>query len=196
MATLSAAPPDSCPRCLFPPADCLCGQFEPVPVRTEFVLLRHAAERRRRSNSGRAVANLVQGARVIDYGAPDSPLLDTALPGANCVLLWPEGPPATPPWKGPVPGYVLVLDATWQQARRMRRRVATLASMPTLHVASLGERQRLRITPAAGGISTLEAVAAAIELFEGEGAAASLLACYDRMVEVLHARGRSPRRRY
>lgn len=167
-----------------------------MPVRSEFVLLRHAAERRRRSNSGRAVANLVEGARIIDYGAPDSPSLDSVVPGGDSVLLWPEGPPATAPWTGPVPAHVLVLDATWQQARRMRRRVAALAAMPTLHVASLGERQRLRITPAAGGISTLEAVAAAIELFEGEGSAASLLACYDRMVQVLHKRGRSPLRRY
>lgn len=197
---VSTAPPESCPTCLFPQEQCLCGQFSEVRTRTEFIVVRHVTERRRRSNTGRAAANLMPNARLLDYGQLHAPPMAgedaLALPDRDTYLLWPEGPVVEPPWTGPTPRHLIVLDGTWQQARRMRARIAGLRGIPPLHVAPLGDRQRLRITPAAGGVSTLEAIAAAVELFEGEGAAAPLLACYDRMVEVLHTRGRSPRRRY
>lgn len=103
-------------------------------------------------------------------------------------LLFPEGPARDP---APRPAHVVVVDATWPQARRMVHRHPELARLPRLTLpVPARPLPRLRASPRADRMSTLEAVAAAVELLEGEESARPLR----RLQEEVVARGRLYRR--
>jgi DTW domain-containing protein YfiP len=160
-----------CPRCLFRPEQCLCPEIPALAPRTRFVVLRHASERTRATNSARWAA-LALGCPVLDHGAPGAPLDDAALAEEGTWVLFPGGaaaPPATPPRR------VIVLDGSWSQARRMIQRIPALRELPRLSLpaAPAPDLPRLRRPTIAGGMSTIEAMARALALLgEPEAAAA------------------------
>jgi DTW domain-containing protein len=189
---MSRGPPDlsrRCARCLFPPAACLCPAIPRLATRTEFLLLRHASELARPTNSGRWAALALERMEVLDYAVPGRTLDLDALAGPATAVLFPS--PHPPRLETP-PRRVIVLDATWAQARRMIQRIPALRALPRLALPAprrAAAAAPLRRPTVAGGVSTIEAVAGALELL-GEHAAA-------RALDALHthalARGRQLR---
>lgn len=100
--------------------------------------------------------------------------LDTArLSEAGTWLLYPDGPIAPP--DAPAPKQVVVLDASWSQARRMTQRLPLLRGLPRLVLpAPAPGMLRLRDPSHPAGMSTLDAVARAVSMLEGPDAAAPL----------------------
>jgi DTW domain-containing protein YfiP len=81
------------------------------------------------------------------------------------------------------PDRVLVIDATWQQARRLYSSIPVLRALPRLVLpAPKRLRDRLREQHRSDGMSTLEAVAAAVTKLEGAEAARPLEKLYDELV--------------
>ncbi|HOW57478.1 MAG TPA: DTW domain-containing protein, partial [Smithellaceae bacterium] len=81
------------------------------------------------------------------------------------------------------PERVVVLDATWQQARRLYSRIAVLRTLPRLVLpAPAQQRKRLRKQHRSDGMSTIEAVAAALAKLEGRETAEPLEKLYDEVV--------------
>jgi DTW domain-containing protein YfiP len=155
------------------PEVCLCADIPPVGARTQFVILRHASERNRSTNSARWAA-LALGCEVLDYGAPgEAPPLD-ALAAPGTWVLFPSPAPA-PAGLGP-PQRVIVLDGSWSQARRMIQRVPALRDLPRLSIAEAPPLAgpRLRRPPLAEGMSTIEAMARALAALDEPGPAAAL----------------------
>jgi DTW domain-containing protein YfiP len=168
---------------------CLCDEIPEVPIRTRVIIVRHAAERFRPSNSARLVALAMPQVRILEHGAPgeldsfNAQLEQSAAGGAW--LLWPQGPPREAPPQ-PLPSCLIVLDGSWSQARRMRHRLAPLQRLPCLALprqSSSGPSVRLRRPPDPGSLPTLLAVARALALLEGENVAAPLEALYARLCE-------------
>src|SRR6266542_3015266 len=162
-----------CAGCLFPPAECLCPDIRRIPTRTRFLVLRHAGEVPRPTNSGRWAALALTRARLVDYAmpgpAPDLSALEE--PGTAVLFPSPHAPRLVPP-----PRQVVVLDATWSQARRMIQRIPALQALPRISLPSgTGVAEPMRRPTVAGGISTLEAMAAALVLL-GEPEAGRALA--------------------
>jgi DTW domain-containing protein YfiP len=174
-----------CPACLLLRALCICGEITPVRTRTRVVILRHRDERLRASNTGRIAAMALGNAELIDQERTRGTAV-APVPLAGTWLLWPEGPPARAAPK-PRPKRLVLLDATWPHARRMRRRLSWLHGLPVLSlpVAEM-PRARLRASPGPGRVSTIEAIARALRLLEGEGAATEL----ERLFTILVARAR------
>jgi DTW domain-containing protein YfiP len=158
-----------CPACLFRPEDCLCAQIPRLASPVEFVLLRHASEIRRSTNSGRWAARAL-GAEILDYGRAGAGAIDEeALSAPGSWVLFPSAEPTAPGGAGP--RRLVVLDASWSQARRMLQRLPALRAMPRLSLAPPPARERLRRPPHPPGMSTLEAMARALEwLGEAESA--------------------------
>jgi DTW domain-containing protein YfiP len=80
----------------------------------------------------------------------------------------------------PVPSTLVILDGTWRQARRMRIRVA--AGMPVLTLPPDGQsalRMRVRRVPEA--MSTIEAIAGALDRLGDPEPAQALRDVSDRM---------------
>ncbi len=177
-----------CPDCLLLVRLCMCAEIVPQATRTHVVILRHVGEESRASNTGRIAAKALRDAQLIDHGRVDAPVA-TLAPMPGTWLVWPEGPPAhvapTPP-----PARLIFVDATWQQARRMRQRLPFLRGLPVLAlpVADVPEA-RLRASPGRGRVSTIEAIALALRLVEGEAPAAELERLFAIMVERIRGSG-------
>jgi DTW domain-containing protein YfiP len=146
-----------------------------VETRTHFLLLQHVVETRKKSNTGRVAALALANAKLLTYGAPDESF-DTALallsePGTW--LLYPDGPAAPP--DAPAPRQLVVLDASWSQARRMTQRLAALRALPRLVLPPLATGTlKLREPTHPSGMSTLDAIARAVAVLEGPEVAAPL----------------------
>lgn len=155
-----------CARCLYLPALCLCSALPRLLTRTRVVIVRHYREVTRSSNTGRLAHLALPNSELLDHGMPGTPptaLSRELLDGA--ALLFPGGEPIG---QGELPRALVVLDATWSQARRMRRKVRGLERLRTVSLTTAPtERPRLRASPGEGKVSTLEAIAYALGELEG-----------------------------
>ena len=183
---------ERCERCLYQRRVCLCAEIPVVQTATRVVIVRHHSERFRSSNSGRLAHLALPNSVIVDYGGgrdqppPELPSFDGAW------LVFPEVDPIAA--DVPPPRQIVVLDATWSQARRMYRKVDALRGLPTLRLV-IGNipARRLRASPAADRVSTIEAIACAIRMLEGEPGAAELETLFAIAVERAAASGRSLR---
>jgi tRNA-uridine aminocarboxypropyltransferase len=171
-----------CARCLFPPEACLCPEVRRVETRTRFLVLRHASELARPTNSGRWAALALARLRLVDYALPGATPDLSALEEPGSVVLFPSPHPAP---QVPPPRQVVVLDATWAQARRMIQRIPALRSLPRLSVPPRALRtiDPIRRPTVAGGLCTLEAMAGALHLLGETEAARALHALHEAALE-------------
>jgi hypothetical protein len=117
--------------------------------------------------------------RVLEQGVPGEPLDASELDAPGTWLLYPS-PHPPPPGTLP-PRRIVVPDATWAQARRIVHRVPAIQRLPRLPLpaavaaaTSPGLRRPPRRGVGLGGLSTLEAVAAALRVLGEPGAADGL----------------------
>jgi DTW domain-containing protein len=178
-----------CARCLLPQRVCLCAEIPTVTTRTRIVIVRHHHEQFRSSNSGRLAHLALTNSAIIDHGGTGGPAQLPDLEGAW--LLFPEGEP----WHAapvPPPKQLVVLDATWSQARRMYRKIDALRGIPLLRLPDEEmPRARLRQSPGPGRVSTIEAIARALRLLEGEEMATPLEQLFAVAVGRAQSTGRS-----
>ena len=168
-----------CPRCLLQLEICVCGVLPCVSARTEVVLVRHITEQLLTSNTGRFAALALPNARILQYGGGES-FDATALSAPGTALLYCSGPPRPLPF---VPSRLVVLDGSFRQARRMYKRVPELRDLPELALpAPRVTPTRLRQPPQPEGMSTIEAIAAALSVLEGPELAAPLWALHAELV--------------
>ena len=175
----SSVPAGRCPRCAFPPTACLCPAIPRLTTPYRFLILRHASEIPRMTNSGRWAAPALEGAVIHDHarGAePSDEVVARLLGEPPAVLLFPTAGAAGPAVR---PRTIVVPDATWSQARRMVQRLRPLQTLPRL---PLPRRPRpavraavLRRSTVAGGMTTLEAIAAVLGGAREEPEAAAAL---------------------
>ena len=179
---------ERCTRCLFQQRVCLCAQLPRIETRTRVIIVRHHLETRRSSNSGRLAHLALVNSEIVDHGGPGGPAVLPPLEGAW--LVFPEGEPRRVA-PDPLPRQLVFLDATWSQARRMFRKISALRGLPILRLPDAPMRARLRESPGEGRVSTIEAIAGALRLVEGEGPAAPLESLFDLAVSRAVATGRS-----
>ena len=161
-----------------------------MPTRTRVVILRHNLEKYRSSNSGRLAHMALPNSVIVDHGGKGGA---TELPDlAGAWVVYPVGEPTTVMPAVP-PRQLVFLDASWSQARRMYRKLAGLRGLPTLRLPDAPmPAARLRNSPAEGYVSTIEAIARALRLVEGDHVAAPLEALFDAAVTRAIAAGRRP----
>lgn len=163
---------ERCPRCLFQQRVCVCASIPIVETRTRVVIVRHHLERYRSSNSGRLAHFALPNSVIVDHGGQLGPAVMPPLQGAW--LVYPVGEP-TVVAPVPPPEQLVFLDATWSQARRMFRKLGALRGLPILRLPDAPmPAGRLRESPEPGFVSTIEAIARALRLCEGDHVAAPL----------------------
>jgi DTW domain-containing protein len=113
-----------------------------------------------------------------------APIDDELLRVNGTWLLWPDGTGTKSNISDlTLPVRVVVIDATWQQARRLYSSMPALRALPRLILpAPMRSRDRLREQHRSDGMSTLEAVAAAVAKLEGVETAQPLEKLYDELV--------------
>jgi DTW domain-containing protein len=180
---------ERCPRCLLQQRVCLCAEVPTIATRTRVVIVRHHLEQFRSSNSGRLAHMALPNSEIVNHGGERGPATLPALVGAW--LLFPEGEP-TVVAPSPPPTQLVVLDATWSQARRMYRKLEGLRGLPMLRLPEQPiPAARLRESPGPGRVSTIEAIAGALRLLEGDEVAAPLERLFGVAVARAQASGRN-----
>jgi DTW domain-containing protein YfiP len=149
-----------------------------MQTRTRIVLIQHVLEQAQRSNTGRHAAAALSSLELRVFGAKDHGLKVDDLDDAW--LLWPGEP--EPAASLPRPGTLVVLDGSWSQARKMMQRVPRLRSLPRWSLPAPPQRRSLREAPP-GGMSSLEAIAEALAVLEGETVGAALRAVHEGLVQ-------------
>lgn len=177
-----------CPRCYLKVDLCLCRELPHVRSSTRILIVRHVREERSTSNTGRLAALMLSNACILPYGGRN-PFDEGLLRGDDTWLLFPDARSHAPPGR---PQRLVLLDASFSQARRMYRKISGLRG---LQRCALGvPEQRVpgrRRSPRSDGLATIEAIAAALAQFESAELGAILMAAYAEFVRRADiARGR------
>jgi DTW domain-containing protein YfiP len=170
---------------------CVCPLLPdpPLTTRTRVVLVIHRTETAKSTNTGRIATACLANSETLVRGHEGKP--SEALGWSDAVqplLLFPHED-ATPIAQAARvldgrPVVLIVPDGTWRQASKVRRRVPGLAGVPCVSVS--GEARlphRLRAEAHAHGLSTIEAIARAMGVLEGDGVRRPLEAVYRSMAE-------------
>ncbi len=169
----------------------MCASVTVCEARTQFVLVQHRLETHKNSNTGRLAVRALPTAVTLPFGDTSAPLDPEKLRKTGTWLLYPEGAPL-PRCPVPPPRQIIVLDGTWSQARRMRRRIPALRGLPILALPPpVQVPQRLRRGQSPEQMSTIESIAAALEFVGEPQPAAHLRTLYAELVTRSRASGRS-----
>ena len=180
-----------CPRCEARHDLCFCSEIPVLAVRTQVRIVLHAAELPVSSNTGRLAAAALRGASVHLRGRRERPLGDEtfAAPGRRLLLLFPSAGASVLSREfldaRPGPYTLLVPDGTWRQARKLpaRERALDPVERVLLPPGPLS-RYRLRVEPRPECVSTIEAVARALEVLEGPDAGPAVRARLEALLEI------------
>lgn len=163
-----------CGGCGLPEAHCVCALLPRVEVQTRVLVVMHHFEAVRSTNTGRLAARMLSGATVRLRGAKDT--VAEAPPEGRRLVLYPadDARPLGP--DDAADNLVLVVpDGTWTQARRIHRRDPACRDAVSVTLPEAGESgYGLRRNPRPGGLCTLEAIAAALDVLEGPAVASAL----------------------
>ncbi len=178
-----------CRTCRLQPNNCACHEAPRLDLETRIIVVIHAKEWRRSSNTGYLARLAAKSGEVRLHGLrhaivsdanidADSPSTLALYPGRGAV-------PLTPAYLAglPRPLTLLVPDGNWMQAKNMMRRVPMLnrAQPVRLDGPRLG-LACLRTNAFADRMSTFEAIAQAIGIIEGEAIANRMLAFFERVL--------------
>ncbi len=177
---------------------CICEFFPSLTLKTKLSLIIHSKELKRTTNTGMLAVKSLTNSQVFVRGLKESPLdfqivLD---PDYRSVLFFPSKD-ATDLNKDFVqqsskPIQLLVPDGNWRQASKIHYRYSELKNLPRVMIKSENTAtQHLRKESSAEGMATLQAVAYAFGVLEGEIAQKALLDLYQlKLARTLQGRGK------
>lgn len=184
-----------CPACALHVPSCICAECTKIAVRTRVVVLCHAKEIHKPSNTGRLVPLLLECGEVRRIGGRDEPLDTRGFddPARRVLLLYPSADSRELSADDAIgaPITLVVPDSDWRRAHKMTSRNQDLAPLPRVHVP-LGAPSiyRLRYHPDPRFLATFEAIARALAILEGLEVEERLMRVLRLMVERgLDARG-------
>ncbi len=179
---------------------CVCGLIPRIDARTRVVLVAHRREARKTTNTGRLALMGLTNSEMVVRGHEDDPRDAVAIAeGTRPLLLFPHPGAISLASVATIPGddrpvTLIVPDGNWRQASKIRSRVRGMSEIPCV-VLPPGppSTYRLRAEAHGFGMATMEAIARALRILEGERGAEierTLLDVFDAMVErTLRTRG-------
>jgi DTW domain-containing protein YfiP len=171
---------------------CVCGLVPRLETSTRLVLVVHYREARRTTNTGQLAAACLPNAEVVVTGERGGAPRVEVDPASSALLFPAEDAVPVEELRGRAGLTLVVPDGNWRQAAKARARVPGLAALPCVRIPEGEEtRYRLRSEPKPGGLATLEAIARAMGVLEGDEVERAMLEVLDVMVErTLWTRGR------
>ena len=191
---------ERCETCLLPPFICLCADKPVVASRAVFWLLMHENEQDKATNTGYLLAGSVPGGHVATWRRkePDQALLRllsdphywpmlvfpsayVRYQAADAVLDRADSMP-----QDKVPAFILI-DATWQQARKMYNHSPYLHDLPVLDLgADCVSEYRLRRVRHEAHLCTVESAIEALHWLGETFAAEQLHTCFSLFNQNFH----------
>lgn len=161
-----------CPVCGLHEGLCVCASLPRLAIPERILIVQHAREAPKTTNTGRLVHRLLENSLLTFYGGRGEPF-DVAPfqhAEADYAMLYPRddarllAPDSCLPQEGRVQAFIL-LDGTWSQAAKMSRRVPGVKDMPCYALPS-GKpgRWAVRHSGDPRRLSTIEACARLLAL--------------------------------
>lgn len=160
--------PNKCPRCGFT-HQCICQRIPTLDSNTHIALLTHPKETTRSTNTGQFLAKSLPHCSVHQWDrvtAPQSLITLINRPDIEAYLLFPDADSESvhtriaansnrsTPSKTPL---FIIIDSTWQEAKKIVRKSAWLAPLPHLHITpNKTSNYTLRRNQEDGHLCTLE----------------------------------------
>ena len=188
---------ERCPVCDASRTLCMCAVLPRLDLRTKISLVIHHRELSRSSNTGllalRALVNCEL--RVRGAGREMLDLSDLLSPQYRSLLFYPCADAVELNrqliCEDARPIQLIVPDGTWRQARKIHSRHQELKDLPRVKISTPNDSTfQLRAQSRLEGMATLQAIACALGIIEGDLAAAQLMKLYRARVDrTLSARG-------
>lgn len=154
-----------------------------------FILLTHPRELAKSSNTGQLVLDLpdIASTRIVWSRTEADPDLLKQIERGGVCLAWPGGEASGTDAECHT---CIVIDATWQEARKIYNRSPYLQSLPTVSPQAVrSSSYTLRRNQVEGGLSTAECVAAILDEAGSAAEAKALLQALEKM-QAIWRRGR------
>lgn len=184
-----------CPECQLPPARCLCDCVIKSQSSIEFIVWQHPNETDHPKNTLPLLKACLPELKIIRGEQIDKGdfLAKTNACESELHLLFPSKPETAPSLnlglEAPSKVCLLALDGTWRKARKILHLNPWLHELPTVSLTNPpASRYHIRKAEQEGQLSTLEAICAAIEQFEGNAqTSAPILSAFEQYVQKLDA---------
>jgi DTW domain-containing protein len=178
-----------CLTCRLPASLCICTLVPRLHTRTRLVVVVPQGEARKPSNTGQLAARCIDHSTIQIVRKRSGPMQPPVLhPDEVPLVLFPapHAIPITHYTRSPRSVVLIVPDGSWHQAHALQQ-CRALRAHACVTLPSLGPSEyRLRAEPQAGGLATLEAIARALRILEGERGdmiAGTMLDVFRTMVE-------------
>lgn len=162
---------------------CICSLVPALAPRTRLALLVHHREVNKPTNTGQLAARCLARSSVTVIGARTQVAVRPVVePHEQALLLYPadDAVPIADYAASERPVVLFVPDGSWRQAHKMRRRQPGLAQVPCVILPEAAPTEyRLRGEHHDGGLATLEAIARALRILEGDAGPAIETALLD-----------------
>lgn len=186
-----------CARCGLNPDLCICDLIPILNLKTRILLVVHAKELKRTTNTGKLALEALPNHVMKIRGIKDEPLdlTDQLSENFESLLYYPS--------EGAVelnqqfmssitkPVQLIVPDGNWRQASKVHIRHQELKHLPRVMIKEKNTaHHHLRIETTSYGMSTLEAIAKALGVIEGPSVEAALIKLYQaKLQNTLKGRG-------
>ncbi len=181
---------DSCPICYLTRALCICDSIPTLDLNTRVCLVVHVNELKRSSNTGRLALRALLNSEMRVRGETREPLYlrDLLTHRYRTFLFYPSVDAVELDHelvaRERTPIQLIVPDGTWRQARKVHSRHHELKDVPRVKISTPNTSKfHLRAQHRPEGMATLQAVAHALGVIEGDLVKAQLMKLYHAKVE-------------
>jgi DTW domain-containing protein YfiP/RimJ/RimL family protein N-acetyltransferase len=190
-------PQDPCQSCFLHKDRCICAHTPKLKLATKISLIIHAKELKRTTNTGRLALNALTNSemriRGEDHTALD--LSDLVSPSYRTFLFYPADNALELNEQlvsqSSLPIQLIVPDGNWRQASKVHYRHHELKDIPRVKISTPNTADlHIRAETTEAGMATLEAIAHALGIIEGEAVKKELMDFYQLKLEAtLRGRG-------
>ena len=188
---------DPCQVCFLHKARCVCEHIPKLELKTKVVLVVHTKELKRTTNTGRLALKALTNSEMRIRGEEREVLNLTELltPNYRTFLFYPTDDALELDAKlvseSDLPIQLIVPDGNWRQASKVHYRHHELNNVPRVKISTPNlSTQHMRIETTDAGMATMEAIATALGVIEGEIVKNQLMALYQaKLKATLEGRG-------
>ena len=181
---------DPCPVCYLTRTLCICESIPRLDLKTKVCLVIHVNELKRSSNTGRLALRALVNSEMRVRGETREPLdlSDLLTPRYRTFLFYPTDDAVELDHElvaqESTPIQLIVPDGSWRQAGKVHFRHRELKDVPRVKISAPNlSKFHLRAQHKPEGMATLQAIAHALGVIEGDLVKAQLMKLYQAKVE-------------
>jgi len=190
-------PQDPCQVCFLHKDRCICESIPTLTLKTKISLIIHAKELKRTTNTGRLAIKALTNSEMRIRGEERETLdlSDLLSPSYRTLLFYPSDNAIELDQKlvseSALPIQLIVPDGNWRQASKVHYRHHELKHIPRVKISTPNTAElHMRTETTKAGMATLEAIAHALGIIEGDEVKEELMRFYKRKLEeTLKGRG-------